>query len=225
MKKITIVSIMSFIFLTISSLVAYFLRYVDFNTALTSLAIGLGILLFSGLIAIFAKKITGLNIICFLLSAVALGFCIRAWYIFRNFDNSFFVMLLVSLACIAYLWVFYILAHTYLCEKYFTVFFWLYFILSFIAYIFVVIYTQTTYVSTFGYYMLIEMSFIFALCAESTNVKDLIRALTISTYSVFAVAIIILLSMHSGDLDFDINFDLFSIKDKKSIKEQELDFY
>lgn len=222
MKKISIVSIMSFIFLIISSIVAYLLQYISFNKAINPLLIGLIILVSSGLLAIFTKKKIGLNIICFMLSAIALGFCIRAWYIFRNFDNSFFTIFLVSLACVAYLWIFFILAHIPIFEKYFTAFFWLYFIISFIAYVFVIAFTKTTYVSTFGYYMLIEMAFIFALCAESKNLKELVRAITLSTYSVFVVAFIILLFMYGGG--DGLSLDGFDIGKKKPLRNQEFDF-
>jgi hypothetical protein len=173
-------------------------------------------------IAIFAKKTIGLNILCFMLSAIALGFCIRAWYIFRNFDNSLLTIFLVSLACVIYLWIFYILAHIPLFEKYFTAFFWIYFIISFIAYFLIMAFTKTTYISTFGYYMLIEMAFIFALCAESENANELVRSLTLSSYSVYIVAVIILICMYGGGDGFSI--DGLDIGKKKPLREQELYF-
>lgn len=222
MKKISLVSLMSFIFLITASITTYFLKYVSFNNTTTPLFIGLGTLIASGLFAILAKKIFGLNIICFILSAIAFGFCIRTWYIFNQYDNSLLTILLVSLACIAYLWIFYLLAHIPIFEKHFTAFFWSYIIVSFILYILTILLTKTTYVSTFGFYMLIEMAFIFALCYDSKNIKELIRAITISTYSVFIVIIIILLLLSNGD--FDTTFDGLDINKKKSLKQQELEF-
>lgn len=222
MKKISIVSAMSFLFLIICSTVAYFLRYVSFNSAIVPLVVGVVVLILSGVLAIFAKQKNLLNIICFVLSAIALGFLIRAWYIFRGFDNSFLTILLVSLACIVYLWIFYLLTFIPFFEKHFNWFFWIYFILSFIAYILVIIFTKTTFVSTFGYYMIIEMAFIFALCAESKNLTELVRSITISTYSVFIVAIIIILFMSGGD-GFDADFSGFSLNEKKTPKNQRVD--
>ena len=51
--------------------------------------------------------------------------------------------------------------------------------------------TATEFVSTIGFYAFIEASFIFAMSLEVNNKEELIRNLTLSTYSVFAVAIIV----------------------------------
>ena len=67
--------------------------------------------------------------------------------------------------------------------------------------------TKTTYVSTFGYYMLIEMAFIYAMCLEASTWQELVRNLTLSTYSVFGVAVVVgvfvLIAAGGGDADCD----------------------
>ncbi len=217
MKKILLVSIGSFLFLSVSSIVGYLLRYLPFGGPKPPLFIGIGILVSAVVFAIFSaedfrsEKIqmpfsmrTPWNIFCFLLSAVALGFCIRAWYLFRKFDNELWVMLLVSLSCVAYLWVYYLLLYLPFIERHVTAYTFTYVALSLIGYILVAALTKTTYVSTFGYYMIVEIAFLFALCMQTDSVRELIRVLTLSSFSVFIVAIILLLMICGGDgIDLD----------------------
>ena len=218
MKKTMIVSGLSLLFLLTASAVAYGLRRMAFSSAWIPLAIGAGLLVLSGIGAFFAKAEMIKNLVCFCVSAVALGFCICAWYIFRGFDNAFYVIALVSVACIAYLWIFYALSRIPFFERHFNLFFWIFYILSFIAYVLIVIFTKTTYVSTFGYYMLIEMAFIYALCSDSENIQDLVRRITLATYSVFAVAVLIavfMLSESGGDIDMDFDLKVSSVKKRR----------
>ena len=210
MKKITIVSIASLIFLLIASSVALVLKDA-LKSAVAALVIGILLLLISGVIAIAVRQKRGINIFCFILSSVAMGILIRAWYINREFNNSFVTMLLVSLGAVLYLWVFFALsriplvrqsrlAYILLCV--------LYAALSVAGYIIAVLKTETTYVSTLGYYMLIEFAFIFAMSLEVHNTDELIRNLTLSTYSVFVVAVIagvfiVCALIGDGDCDCD----------------------
>ena len=83
----------------------------------------------------------------------------------------------------------------------------LYVIISAVIYFIVVAKAETTYVSTFGYYMIIELAFIFAMSLEVNSREELIRNLALSTYSVFIVAIIaavfIIIAALGGDCDCD----------------------
>jgi hypothetical protein len=210
MKKTTFVSVASFVFLLTASTVEYFTRSL-LTDAVSTLVRGVIILLISGIIALIARERRVPNIICFFISAVAMGILLRAWYINRGFANSYLVMLLVSLASALYISVFFFIsklpfvngskrAYTALCV--------IYAIASVAGYIVVVFTTETTYVSTFGYYMIIELAFIFAMSLEVDNMDGLIRNLTLSTYSVFVVAIIvaifvIIAAAGGGDCDCD----------------------
>ncbi len=212
MRKISWVSLGSALFLMVSSTVCYFLRYLPLNNAKYMLFIGLGILVLAALLSILSaedfhaerfqmpiKMRTPWNIFCFALSAVSLGFCIRAWYLFRGFDNPLWVMLLVSLACVVYLWVYYLLLYIPFLERHVTAYTILYVVLSLIGYILVIGLTKTTFVSTFGYYMLVEIAFLFALCTDTDSARYLIRVLTLSSFSVWIVGIIIAVLMLGGD--------------------------
>jgi len=207
MKKIGIVSILSFVFLFISSLVAYFLGGITFSSVWVPLCVGVGILIASGVLAIFAKRNMALNAVCYVVSGVALGFCIRAWYVFRDFYNPLWLLALVSLACVAYLWVVFVVSRIPVCKSHPKIYALVAFILSFVGYVLLVIFTKTTFISTFGYYMIIEIAFLFAMFNSSDDFYELFRNITISTYSVFVVAVILVISIASGE-DFDLDFAL-----------------
>ena len=81
---------------------------------------------------------------------------------------------------------------------------------SLTIYLTVMVKTETTYVSTFGYYMILALAFIFAYSLKTSDNAELIRNLAISTYSIFAVAIIVvvfaviaLLAGDGGDCSCD----------------------
>ena len=82
MKKITIVSAVSFLFLLVCSIVTRITLNV-FDSVKTPLMIGVFILTFSGLMALIIRESTAVNITCATLSAIAMGFVMRAWYILR----------------------------------------------------------------------------------------------------------------------------------------------
>ena len=213
MKKITIVSIASIIFLLFSSLVAYLLRYVEIDKPLFFLLLGVIPLVISIFIAFIVKKNLIGNIVCSLISGIGLGFFIRGWYVFRNFDNPYWLMCLVSLACVIYLWIFYFISRISLFKKYFKVYFVIFLILSLIGYVLLVAFTKTTYVSTFGFYMIVEIAFIFAMCKRTESLEELIRNITLSTYSIIAVALLILIMVLAEDgIDIDGSFDISGVE-------------
>ncbi len=221
MKKVLTVSFASFMFLAVSSAVAYALSFTALKSIWACIGIGVGILILSGILAIFAKKNTEFNIICSAISAASLGFLIRAWYLFRGFENPIWVMLLVSLAEVVYLWLFYALAKIKFFGNHIRVFASFFILLSVVIYTVCAALTETTFLSTFGYYMIIEIAFIFAMCKSTSDGPELIRAITLSTYSVFIVAIIVAIAViFDGDLDFDLDFDIGDIgdSDKKTKK-------
>ena len=204
MKRTALILLSSFLFLTVASLFAYMLRYTDLGEAYIYLIIGVGILIASSVLAYFSAEHIPLNIICFFLSSAALGFLIRSWYIFRDFDNTVGVMLLVSLACLAHLLLFCLVAELPPIKRHKAAAAVIYGIISLGVYLYVVFTTKTTFVSTFGYYMIVEIAFLWAIIASGEDRASLIRSITLSTFSVFGVAVIIALMMLSGG-DCDIS--------------------
>lgn len=208
MKKITVVSAVSFVFLLVCSIIAKMTQNL-FGEVKTPLIIGISILIFSGLLAFLVRERTEVNIICSIASAIAMGFIIRAWYILRGLENSVITMALISLGAVVYLWIYFALIRIPAVKEStgvtvaVTV---LYVIISIIVYILLVLGTVTSFVSTIGFYAIIELSFIFAMSLEVNNTKELIRNLTISTFSVFIVAIVVVmfaLAASGGDCDCD----------------------
>lgn len=210
MKKISVVSLASFIFLMLSSAVALGSKLL-FSNAKAPLILGCIILAVSGILAMIIRESTAVNITCCLLSSLAMGLLIRAWYNLRGLENDIATMLLISLSLVAYLWVFFAISripfirHN---KTVFIIFSIVFVLLSIIAYVLLVLNTKTTYVSTLGYYAIIQLGFIFAMSLEAHDRYELIRNLTLSTYSVFVVAIIVaiffIIAMLGGDgLDCD----------------------
>ena len=212
MKKITIVSAASFVFLLICSIVARITNALfDTNKFSLPLIIGVITLAISGVIALIIRERIQVNIFCFILSAVAMGFIMRAWYMLRGLNNSIFTTLLISIGAVVYLWIYFALIHIPAIKEsagITTAVTALYIIISVVIYVLLVLKTKTNFVSTVGFYAFIEISFIFAMSLEVNNREELIRNLTLSTYSVFVVAIIvavfaIMAAAGDGDCDCD----------------------
>lgn len=219
MKKIVTVSLLALAFLIVTSTVAYLLRFTDLNATVLLIA-GAVVLVASAFVAHSVKENIVGNGICYIVNAIALGCCIRAWYLFRGFDNPLWVMYLVSLASVVELWLFYLLAKIPLFNRHAGLYFWLYLLVSLVAYILVVIFTKTTYVSTFGYYMIVEAAFIFAFCNDDEDFSDLFRSMTIASFSVLIVAVIVAFMMITEGDGFDLDFggefvDIGGGKEKK----------
>ena len=209
MKKITIVSLASFLFLFVSSLVAILTRYV-FKSAETALMVGVIVLIASAVFSLCTDEKIKLNLLCFAASSVAMGVLLRAWYIVREFDNTFLTMLAVSFSVVLYLWTFFALSRIPLFRKShlaYGIFCVCFIALSATLYFIIMANTKTTYVSTFGYYMIVELGFILAMSFRADSPEELMKNLTHSTYSIFVVAIIIavfvIIAATAGDCDCD----------------------
>ena len=209
MKKITIVSAVSFLFLLVCSVVAK-LTVHAFEDVETPLIIGVSILALSGLVAFIVRESTPVNIICASLSAIAMGIILRGWYILRGLENSILTMVLISLGAVVYMWIYFALIRIPVVRESQGVTVAvtaIYVVISIVIYLLLVFGTKTNFVSTVGYYAIIELSFIFAMSLEVNDRKELIRNLTLSTYSVFIVAIIVavfaIAAAGGGDCDCD----------------------
>ncbi len=199
MRRTSLILLSSFLFLLCASLVAYLLRFCDLGGAVTYLIIGVALLFLSSIIAYFSAELIPLNVLCFAMSAAALGFLIRCWYAFRNFDNTLGVMLLVCVACVLHLLLFRLVAELPLLRKHRVAVAVIYGVLSLFVYLYVMLSTTTTYVSTFGYYMIVEIAFLYALIMPSEDRASLIRQVTLCTFSVFGVAVILAVMIFLGD--------------------------
>lgn len=226
MKKTFFVSMVSLGFLLISSIGAYFLKYVTFDNAWVPLLIGAIIFIVNIFFAVLAKEYYKLNFLSMVINAIGLGFCIRAWYIFRDFDNSLLTMLAVSIVTSFYLWIYFLYSKLPYFDNHPTFLTIFFIIITIIAYIISVLATETTFVSTVGYYLIIEVAFLFAMCIQVDTYKKLFRNVLLSTFSVIAVAIIIALIMLGGDsFDLDVSgfdFDFSGFKKDKKLEHDQM---
>lgn len=220
MSKIKSALIFSFAFFTLASIVAYLLGFLSFSSPWIPLGIGVGLMIFAGAYEFISEYSLIMNIVCSVVNSVALGFCVRAWYTFREFNNGIVTMLLLALSCVVYMLLFCLPLFIPFIERHIKLHFWIFVVLSLAVYIWLLFTIKTTYLSTFGFYLIVNVLFIFAMCRDSRNIRSLVRKMTLSSSGVALVAVIIAVLMLDGDLDFlDIGeglFDIDSPRKKKS---------
>ena len=208
MKKITLVSIISILFFSLSSIITYILRFSETDNKWFFFTIGIFLILISGFLAFAFKKYIGIVKTCLVINSIALGFFIRAWYIFSGYDNPLWMMLLVNISTVILLLVYYLLTYIPFFNRHPVLLIVLYIIFILIIYILLVSTTKTTFISTFGFYMIVQFTFIIGLCIESGTYSELMKNMLYCSYSIILVAIIIGLMMLAGDGgDFDLSLD------------------
>ena len=106
MSKIKSALVFSFAFFTLASVVAYLLGFLSFSSPWIPLGIGVVLMIFAGAYEFISGYSLIMNIVCSVVNSVALGFCVRAWYTFREFDNGIVTMLLLALSCVVYMLLF-----------------------------------------------------------------------------------------------------------------------
>lgn len=205
-SRIFLTSAISLVFLLISSTVVYLLK--DFVLLeWVSLIIGVGIMLFGGLFAAITHQMTIPKYVVFMINGIAMGFMIKEWYLFRGFDNELHVLIFVSLACVGYLFIFYLLSFIPFVDKHYGWVSIVFIILSLVGYIILIATTQTTYLSTFGYYMIVELAFILTLCMGSERYEKFVNEMMYASFSILIVALVIafiMLAASGGDLSLDV---------------------
>lgn len=218
MLKVHVTAILSFVFLFAASIVALLLDNTVFGPEVL-LLIATIIVAISGLCVYILRNNKLSKIIPLLLNAVSLGFAIRAWYVFRNLDNNLLVMIGVSLICIAFLYLFYLLTYIPVLERHCTALMVGLVLISMIIYICLIFTTKTTWLSTVAYYLVIEICFIIGMCIEVDTLGDLLKELINCSFGVVIVIVIVALCIISEGASFDLSFDfgskLNSPRDKK----------
>ena len=219
MNKIKSALLFSFAFFTLTSVVAYLLGFLSFSSPWIPLGIGAGFMIFAGVYEFISQYSLIMNIVCSVANSVALGFCVSAWYIYREFDNGIVTMLLLALSCVVYMLLFCLPLLIPFIEHHIKLYFWIFVILSFTVYIGLLFTTKTTYLSTFGFYSIVNVLLVFAMCRDSRNIRSFVRKMTLSTSGVALVAVIIAVLMLDGDLDFiDVGEGLWEIDSPRKKK-------
>lgn len=200
MKRCLQTLAVSFAFLLITSLVGYFARFIPLDFWWV-FGIASGILVLGAVVAIVLRKRQWVKIVTIFVNAVAMGFYLRSWYINRGFDNPLWLIVCMALLASAYLFVVMLLATIPKLEKYR---FWFsvgFVLLSIVGYILILVLTDIydvtlTWVSTLGYFGLIQIGFALSLTAKEDNK---LSAWQWSSYTVLLCAVIILIIALGGD--------------------------
>ncbi|MDE7454594.1 MAG: hypothetical protein K2M64_02055 [Clostridia bacterium] len=213
MKRCLQTLAISLAFLTVTSIVGYVARFIPldfwwiFGIATAILVVGL-------IFTIALWKRTAFKLVTVFINAVAMGFYLRSWYINRGFDNPLWLMLGISLLASVYMFVFMLPLYINAINRHYGVYLTLFTILSLIGYVCLVVLTKTTWVSTLGFFGLLELGFIMCMSIDAPNKHKLLQSWQYASYTVVLCAIIILVIVLSvtegGDglldgLDFDVN--------------------
>ena len=105
MKKLFITIGASLLFLFGTSVTCLILKTVDFARAWQPLVIGCILIVVSLIILVIYKK-THFSVdlyFIYLVNMISMGFLVNSWHIFREYDLEFYVLMLISLACVLYL--------------------------------------------------------------------------------------------------------------------------
>lgn len=208
--------IISVAFLAVTSVVCFLTSFLSltfwwaFGTATVLLACGVIVLILLRKHEKTAHSLTvGIN-------AVAMGFYLRSWYVNRGFDNPLWLMLLISVAAVAYLVLFLLVTKI----SFFSNDTWLviYILASLVVYVVLVVATKTTWVSTLGFYGLLQMGFMVGLRLNDDSQGNELTIALLSTYSVLICAVIILLVALGADALDCVDFGFGAGSDSKKAK-------
>lgn len=161
--------------------------------------IGTVILVASIVLSLTCRKTASVKLITVFINAVSMGFYLRSWYINRGFNNPLWLMLCVSLLAAAYLFVFILPLYIDALNRHYGWYLLIFTILSIIGYVCLVVFTKTTWVSTLGYYGLLQLGFIICMSMEGGSKSRLYASWQVASYTVIVCAIIILLIVVGGD--------------------------
>lgn len=193
MKKTIITFLVSLAFLVVTSVVCWAIGFANL-TFWAAFGIGAGILVLGILLLFTLGRLAPVSfkIAVTVVNAVAMGFFLRAWYINRTFDNPLWLMLCVCLLASAYYLIYFIPLLIPAINRHYGWYLLVFTLLSIGGYIALVVLTTTTWVSTLGYFGLLQLGFIISLSLNGKQERHL-NALLVSSYSVFLCALIILI--------------------------------
>ena len=197
MKRIGRTILASFLFLTVCSLTGYLAYFTKITNFWIMFGIASGVLVVG--VAIGFVKRSPCKIVSFFVNAVAMGFYLQSWYINRGFHNSIWLMLGVAALAVAYTVLFALPLLIPAISRHYGIYVTLFVLLSLGGYVALVVCTTTTWVSTLGYYGILQLSFILGSSFTCGDWDDEMRALWISSYSIVVCAAIILLVVVGGD--------------------------
>ncbi len=196
MKRIFTTWAMSTAFLFVISFTCWLIGFsrLDFWW---NFGIGAGILVI-GIVVLFTVARFAMRLVKLAVTftnGVAMGFFLRCWYINRGFDNPLWVMLCVSLLASVYFVIFVLPLLIPAVNRRYTWYLIVFFALSVTGYILLLVLTKTTWVSTLGYFGLLQLGFILSLSFDGEQTNGFL----VSSYSVMLCAAIVFVLSVCGD--------------------------
>lgn len=197
MKRLFHTILASALFLALCSVVGYCAYFFNIKNFWIMFAIASAVFVL-GVIFALVKR-TSCKVIAFFVNAVAMGLYIQSWYIYRGFENSLWLMLAVSAVAVAYLVLFFLPLLIPFVNRHYGWYAAVFVGLSLVGYVLLLCLTQTTWVSTLGYYGILQLGFVLGCSFSCNDIDDEIHALLASSYSVAVCAVLILLTVLGGD--------------------------
>ncbi|MCM1195275.1 MAG: hypothetical protein NC099_05105 [Corallococcus sp.] len=185
----------SAIFLIITSVVGFLFSFVPtgmwetFGIASAVFAVGI-------ILSLTVRRRKSVKYVVIFINAIAMGIYLRSWYIDRKFSNPLWMILAVAVLATAYL----LLIVAVVCliknpkARLWTAVAFV--MVSVVAYILLVILTTTSWVSTLGFFGLLQIGFAFSLFSKE---ESLVASWQIASYTVALCAVIILVIALGGD--------------------------
>jgi len=157
-----------------------------------------------------------------MLNSIAMGFAIRAWHIYKEYDLSLSEILLPLIIIMAYLLIIIAISNIPVIKNNDTLFgvlITIIFISTIVAYIIIVNNVKTNWFSTLGYYLIVQIGIIIGYFIIREGDENIIDVMLYSSYTIIIVVIIIALLIGGADsLDFDIPVDSAGGKKKKNVQ-------
>ncbi len=213
MKKISITMLVSSFFLMATAVVAYLAGLAQLNSFWWAFGIASALLVLGFVLMLFKQP--KLYAVTFVINAIAMGFYLRSWYINRGFNNSLLLMIGVVLLAVVYMLLFVLPLFIPFVNKHYGLYLIIFVLLSLAGYICLLIFTKTTWVSTLGYFGIVQLAFIMGLSFGASDLEEQIFSNVICSYSVLICGIVILAIVVGGD-ECDASCDCGSPSDFSS---------
>lgn len=197
MKRSLLTLGVSAAFLAVTSVVGYFASYIPLGFW-ELFAVATSVLVAGAVLAISLRDKASVKVVTLIINAVSMGMFIRCWYINRNYDNPLWLMLSVSLLAALYLAVFMLPLIIPIVRRHCAIYLLVFIILSIAGYVCLIVFTKTTWVSTLGYFGILQLGFCIALLYNGGD-SNMLRSFQLASYSVALCAIIIAVIALGGD--------------------------
>ena len=219
MNKNILVPVISFCIFLLSTVTSYILKNYTLTTKALLITAAI-IIAISIIIAIVLRKLVIGKILPMMLNSIALGFAIRAWHIYKEYDLSLIEILLPLI--MAYLLIIIAISNIPVVKNNDTLFgilITIIFVSTIVAYIIIVNNVKTNWFSTLGYYLIVQIGIIIGYFVVREGDENIIDVMLYSSYTVIIVVIIIAIIIGGADsLDLDVPVNGEGKKKKKNVQ-------